>query len=109
MPLLKDSGLTEDQRVSVQDTRVLGDKIAARIVTESSHVGRFYIPKQARKRTNVARVVGLGDKYTGPVKVGDLVIYGTWEGRSWPGDPDEETLLLDPENVHGVVLPDGNE
>lgn len=109
MPLLKDSNLTEDQRIDPQDVRLLRDEIAAKVIYESSHIGMFYVPKEARQRTNVARVVALGEQYDGPVKVGDLVIYGTWEGREWPGDPDEEVLLLAPDNVHAIVDANGND
>jgi co-chaperonin GroES (HSP10) len=103
VPLLKESNLTEGDRINPEDVRLLRDEIAAKVIYESSHVGSFYIPKEARRKTNMARVVALGEQYKGPLEVGMIVIYGTWEGREWPGDPDEETMLLAPDNVHGIV------
>lgn len=103
MPLLKDTNLTEGDRIRPEDVKLLRDEVAARVIMEESHVGRFYVPKEARRRTNMAKVVALGEGYTGKVSVGQIVIYATWEGLSWPADPDEEILLLKPDNILGIV------
>jgi co-chaperonin GroES (HSP10) len=103
MPLLKETNLVEDQRIMPQDVVLLRDEVAAKVLYEATHIGSFYIPKEARQRTNMAKVIALGRQYEGPVKVGDLVIFNTWEGREWPGDPDEEVMLLKPDNVQAIV------
>ena len=106
MPLLKDTNLTEQDRINPKDVTLLRDEIAARVIEEGSHIGSFYIPKDARQKTNMAKVIAVGQQYTGPVKPGDIVVYGTWEGKAWPADPDEKTLLLSPDNIHGIVESD---
>ena len=103
MPLLKETNLITEIRA---DEVVLHhDYIAAQILYDSPYMGQFYIPKEYRERTRLAKVLNTGVKYDGPVRAGDYIVYGAWEGVAWPGSPNEDVILLRPANVHAIIEP----
>lgn len=102
MPLLKPTNYVTEHRP--EDVTLLHNKVAARMVREPAYRGRFFIPKEARQETNIAKVVALGIRYEGPLKVGDYIIFASWVGREWPHSVDEDVILLDPDNIVAQVV-----
>lgn len=111
MGLIRPNKLLKEQEIRPEAVRsVLHDVVVARLPKQPKYEKGFAIPeyirKEQAKKQNIAKVVRLGEKYTGPVKVGDLVVFGSWEGASWGSAAEEDVIILKPEHIHAILVKD---
>lgn len=90
--------------ISPDRIHLLEDRILCRTIKKSDRAGRFIIAGrwEYQVKTNIGRVLRLGQGYDGPLQEGDYVIFASWTGRSLQS-PDETLVLLRPDNVLAVI------
>lgn len=79
----------------------LGSRILVKVNTsEEKTVGGLYIPPTAQEKTNLGKVIALGDKDI-TVKVGQTVIFDKYAGTTFQIDGVDH-LILDMEHVLAI-------
>jgi co-chaperonin GroES (HSP10) len=88
----------------VERLRLLENRILCRIVTRKRNEGRFRVAGiwEYDLKTQIGRVLKVGEGYDGPLQPDDYVIFAAWQGREFQS-PDETLILLRPANVLAKV------
>jgi co-chaperonin GroES (HSP10) len=88
----------------VDRLRLLEDRILCRILTKKKQHGKIRIAGTwvYETKTQIGRVLKVGEGYDGPLQSGDYVIFAAWEGREFQS-PTETLILLRPANVLAKV------
>jgi co-chaperonin GroES (HSP10) len=91
------------EEVPIEKLHLLEDRILCRVIKKRNKVGEFIVYHyEYQVKTNIGRVLLLGQTYDGPLKPGDYVIFNAWSGREFQS-PDETLILLRPDNVEAVI------
>ncbi len=91
------------EEIPIDTIHLLEDRILCRVIKKRNKVGEFIVYHyEYQVKTNIGRVLLLGQTYDGPLKPGDYVIFSAWSGREF-WSVDETLILLRPDNVEAVI------
>lgn len=81
----------------------LGDRVLVKAkASEEKTASGLFIPQTAQEKTQVAKVVAIGDDEAIKVKVGDEVIHDKYAGTSIK-DGNDEYLILNNADILAIV------
>lgn len=87
----------------VERLRLLHDQILVRVLkTPTTTDSGFFVPEEARVKQQIGRILQLGMDYTGPLTVGQYVLFMRWTGRELQS-PDETLALLKPDDIEATI------
>ena len=87
----------------VDGLTLLEDRILCRVIKKPSKIKSFTVRYyEYSVKTNIGRVLLLGQTYDGILKIGQYVVFNSWSGREFQS-PDETLILLRPSDVEAVI------
>lgn len=91
------------EEVPVEQLRLLEDRILCRVLKKPKNVGSLRVEHwEYDEKTNIGRVLAIGQTYEGTLKLGDYVIFEPWTGREIQS-ADETLILLRGPQIDGVI------
>ena len=91
------------EEIPLHKLSLLGDRVLCRVLKQSSRKGLLYVDHWVYAvKTQIGRVLLLGQQYSGDLQLGDYVIFGQWSGREFQS-PDETLVLLEPIDIEAKI------